>query len=89
MTQERMPRTMILDKTNVLLSAQLTCPQCSNTVTEKMPENYCLYFWDCPNCSAQITPKKGDCCVFCSYADQACPPMQQSHQGTQQQTCCE
>ncbi len=23
-----------------------------------------------------LVPKKGDCCVFCSYADTKCPPRQ-------------
>ncbi|MGH8707256.1 MAG: GDCCVxC domain-containing (seleno)protein, partial [Burkholderiales bacterium] len=41
-----------------------------------MPTEACLYFWFCPSCGIRITPKKGDCCVFCSYGSVACPPMQ-------------
>nr|WP_281243396.1 GDCCVxC domain-containing (seleno)protein [Roseovarius lutimaris] len=26
---------------------------------------------------AVLRPKPGDCCVYCSYADVACPPVQQ------------
>jgi hypothetical protein len=25
-----------------------------------------------------LRPRQSDCCVFCSYSDQLCPPKQQS-----------
>lgn len=43
-----------------------------------MPTDACLYFYDCQGCGARLTPKAGDCCVFCSYGDTPCPPMQQA-----------
>ncbi|WP_327036906.1 GDCCVxC domain-containing (seleno)protein [Methylomarinum vadi] len=30
-----------------------------------------------------MKPKKGDCCVFCSYGTVPCPPIQESGDG-----CC-
>ena len=39
-----------------------------------MPELACLHSTDCPQCQARLVPKPGDCCVFCSYGDQVCPP---------------
>lgn len=41
-----------------------------------MPTNACRYFYDCPNCKVKLKPKTGDCCVYCSYGDVACPPIQ-------------
>jgi hypothetical protein len=39
-----------------------------------MPENACQFFYVCRGCEATLKPKRGDCCVFCSYADTVCPP---------------
>jgi len=58
------------------LEATLTCPECGARTRERMPENACIYFYDCPACGTLLKPKPGDCCVFCSYADVACPPKQ-------------
>jgi hypothetical protein len=54
----------------------LTCPECGGRSTERMPTDACQHFYDCGGCGAGLTPKPGDCCVFCSYADTACPPRQ-------------
>jgi hypothetical protein len=42
-----------------------------------MPTDACLYFYDCPGCGVLLQPKRGDCCVFCSYGSVPCPPVQQ------------
>ena len=57
-------------------SSTLTCPECGHQETEAMPADACQYFYDCKGCGAVLKPKAGDCCVFCSYGDVACPPMQ-------------
>ena len=54
----------------------LTCPHCGHQARETMPENACLHFWNCFACGARLSPKPGDCCVFCSYGDVPCPPKQ-------------
>ena len=41
-----------------------------------MPTTACLYFHECPSCGVLMKPKLGDCCVFCSYGDVPCPPIQ-------------
>ena len=64
----------------------LTCPQCGHHETETMPTNACQYFYDCKGCGALLKPKAGDCCVFCSYGDVACPPIQVA--GDVGEACC-
>lgn len=54
----------------------VTCPACGGRATETMPTDACQFFWDCPHCAAVVRPKPGDCCVFCSYGDAPCPPVQ-------------
>lgn len=58
------------------LRSSLTCPQCGLATVEAMPTDACLFFWNCPGCSARLRPKAGDCCVFCSYGSVKCPPKQ-------------
>jgi hypothetical protein len=41
-----------------------------------MPTDACLFFWQCPGCATLVKPKRGHCCVFCSYGDVPCPPIQ-------------
>ncbi|MFN7981146.1 MAG: GDCCVxC domain-containing (seleno)protein [Vicinamibacterales bacterium] len=59
-----------------VLDVTLTCPQCLRAVTESMPLDRCVFFWECPSCHAVMKPKAGDCCVYCSFGDRRCPPMQ-------------
>ncbi len=56
----------------------LTCPHCGAAALEVMPEDACLYFYECTSCHALLRPKPGDCCVFCSYGSVKCPPIQQA-----------
>lgn len=58
------------------LLSKLTCPKCGGVSTETMPTNACQFFYDCRHCAEQLRPLKGHCCVFCSYGDVPCPPMQ-------------
>jgi len=55
----------------------LTCPHCSHKESIKMPDDFCLYIYTCKNCGEKITPKQGDCCVFCSYGTVPCPSIQE------------
>lgn len=47
-----------------------------------MPTDACQFFYDCENCGALLKPRHGDCCVYCSYGDTVCPPVQEGS------TCC-
>ena len=63
----------------VILESEITCPECGHRETETMPTDACQWFYDCKDCGALLKPKKGDCCVFCSYGTVACPPIQQGY----------
>jgi len=72
LVQSRGSRT----KPPIVTTSTISCPQCGARTTAQMPTNACQYFFECPHCSAQLRPKPGDCCVFCSYGDIQCPPKQ-------------
>ena len=63
--------------TRLILETLITCPHCGHRQQETMPSHSCQYFYLCQRCHQQLTPKPGDCCVFCSYGTVKCPPMQQ------------
>jgi len=54
----------------------LTCPACGVGSLDRMPTDSCRYFHDCRHCGALLRPRPGDCCVYCSYGDRPCPPVQ-------------
>ncbi|MFY9628588.1 MAG: GDCCVxC domain-containing (seleno)protein [Methylocystis sp.] len=60
----------------IQLRSTIVCPCCGSGETLTMPQDCCCIRYDCPECGAAITPKHGDCCVFCSYGDVPCPPVQ-------------
>jgi hypothetical protein len=63
-------------QTPVRLESTITCPHCGTQATETMPENACQVRYECSGCGAMLTPKPGDCCVYCSYGTVPCPPIQ-------------
>ena len=67
----------------VELRSTITCPACGHRSKETMPTDACQYIYACTNCGLQMKPKKGDCCVYCSYGDIPCPPIQEERAG-----CC-
>jgi hypothetical protein len=74
---------MVADGIQPRLQSTLTCPACGMRTIETMPIDACQYFYDCPACGAVLKPKAGHCCVFCSYGDTPCPPVQFDAKG-----CC-
>jgi hypothetical protein len=56
----------------------LTCPKCGHAEKEEMPTDACQFYYDCIGCGELLRPFQGDCCVFCSFGDVACPPVQQN-----------
>lgn len=54
----------------------LTCPRCGFQEALKMPGDACVVVHDCDGCGARLKPGAGDCCVFCSWGDTPCPPVQ-------------
>ncbi|PKG55387.1 GDCCVxC domain-containing (seleno)protein [Shewanella sp. GutDb-MelDb] len=59
------------------LESMITCPECGHQELESMPTDYCQFFYECKGCRKILRPKKGDCCVYCSFGNVACPPIQQ------------
>jgi DNA-directed RNA polymerase subunit RPC12/RpoP len=59
-----------------VLEATITCPSCGQQARETMPEDACQHVYRCTGCGETVKPLSGDWCVFCSYADVQCPPMQ-------------
>lgn len=64
-----------------ILQSTITCPQCGHAREEMMPTDACQWLYECEGCHALLRPKPGDCCVFCSYGSQKCPPMQAAMPG--------
>lgn len=55
----------------------ITCPECGHIQRMKIPAGQCIPFYKCEAC-AKLIKAKDSCCVFCDYADKACPV---SHNG--------
>ncbi len=54
----------------------IECPHCGHQARERMLTNACQFFYDCTGCGELLKPNSGDCCVFCSFGDVKCPPIQ-------------
>ena len=63
----------------MIMDSIITCPACGVAKAEVMPTDACLYFYECTGCGTLLRPKRGDCCVFCSYGSVPCPPIQASN----------
>jgi hypothetical protein len=71
-----------------MLRSIITCPNCGTAQAETMVTDACQFFYDCNGYGARLKPKTGDCCVFCSYADVPCPPIQESRTSGAPTSCC-
>ena len=69
------------------LVSTLTCPRCGGASVETMPTDACQFFYDCRLCGEVLRPLKGDCCVFCSYGDVPCPPIQDARASGSSASC--
>ena len=58
------------------LKSIIKCPECGFEKEETMPTDSCQILYECSKCATILTPKEGDCCVFCSYGSIPCPPKQ-------------
>jgi hypothetical protein len=67
-----------------VLTATLTCPHCGDAREQTMPEDSCVIKTTCLACGVQLRPKPGDCCVFCSYGNVPCPPIQLERANTRE-----
>lgn len=62
----------------ILYKSTITCPDCGFKKEETMLTDSCQFFYECTNCGVILKPKPGDCCVYCSYGDVKCPPVQET-----------
>ena len=62
----------------ITLKSTISCPECGFSKEETMPTNAYQFIYECSNCRKVLKPKKGDCCVYCSYGSVPCPPIQQN-----------
>lgn len=72
----------------IQLISTLTCPGCGGRTRETMPTDACQFFNDCRHCGGLLRPLKGHCCVFCSYGDVPCPPVQEARAVGHDPGCC-
>ncbi|MGR3177743.1 MAG: GDCCVxC domain-containing (seleno)protein [Candidatus Anammoxibacter sp.] len=69
-----------IDETsNINLESIITCPECGFDRKETMPTDSCQIVYECTHCKTILMPKKGDCCVYCSYGSVPCPPIQDNN----------
>ena len=71
----------------IILKSTITCPNCNHQKEETMPTDACEFFYECEQCHTLLKPKKGDCCVYCSYGTVPCPPIQESN-SCNNSSCC-
>ena len=69
----------------IRLQSPITCPECGFQREETMPTDACQCYWECPSCHCLVRPRRGDCCVYCSFGTVPCPPVQESGKGG----CCD
>lgn len=62
--------------TAISQTSEITCPTCGHKKVETLPTDVCVIKYNCEQCNALLTPKTGDCCVFCTYGTHKCPSMQ-------------
>ena len=72
---------------NMILQSTITCPNCGSAKVETMPTDACQYFYNCASCGVRLKPTAGDCCVFCSYGDLPCPPVQEAREKNEPSAC--
>jgi hypothetical protein len=61
-----------------VLESTLACPNCGYHKPEPMPLDACVFFYECLRCRLVLRPGPGDCCVFCTYGSEKCPPRQEA-----------
>jgi hypothetical protein len=61
---------------SIVRRSTITCPRCGTSKAETMLTDACQFFYECSGCGTLLRPLPGDCCVFCSFGDVPCPPVQ-------------
>ncbi|MBB3167451.1 GDCCVxC domain-containing (seleno)protein [Simiduia aestuariiviva] len=67
---------MLNHANSLQIRSLVTCPECRAVAIEHMPVDARQWFYRCNTCDHLITPKSGECCVFCAYGTIPCPSVQ-------------
>lgn len=70
----------------VILRSIIACPHCGHQSEEMMSTDACQWLYKCKGCGTVLRPRRGDCCVFCSFGTVKCPPMQLNSHSSDQAT---
>ena len=54
-------------------TAKFKCPKCDKTSRIKVPENECIFYYECKKCDEKITTPPTRDCIVCAYTDKKCP----------------
>lgn len=60
----------------IVYKSTITCPNCGHQSDITLDDDSCVHFYKCEKCGNIMKPKKGECCVSCSYGSVKCPTMQ-------------
>jgi len=50
----------------------LICPKCSHEETHRLHDNLSPFSYHCAQCKLKVKIAKGDCCIYCRFADIPC-----------------
>jgi rubredoxin len=62
----------------IKLASTVRCPECGFQSKEQMPTDFCLIRYECKMCGYVMIQTEGKCCIFCSFGDVPCPPVQKA-----------
>ena len=60
----------------------ITCPECGSEAEEELHGDGPRVQYECLSCGVVLRPRRGEHCVFCSYGDVPCLPVQEARQQT-------
>ncbi len=53
-------------------TAMIKCPFCGIRKRELIPQNMCIYFFECVKCKQKVPTPPAKCCVFCAFSNKKC-----------------
>ena len=69
-------KNIVKSSTTISNTSEITCPKCNYKTVEILPTDVCVIRYTCTKCKTELTPKTGDCCVYCTYGSHKCPSKQ-------------
>lgn len=62
-------------KIKIPKSSIVTCPKCSKRSRVKIPEDNCLFYYECKKCKHKLEVPASQCCIICAYSNKECAPV--------------